>query len=289
MQHAFVGNYHTHFPTGHENNQSLLCNIDTLLCFTMRDEPLTTCKRKKRKLRSKEAIRAAAHAKRGNESSDDEFYQEEVADAASQWLKRKHQKVDPHLTRIALRLSLETEGSFQMTNAEYEDRIAFCCKVCHCPESIKVQYKDQEYVQASGELTQWHRRCCHSDEIHDETWASPFLSCLQEVNQLLYSDPCPKCNKPDNLCVVCQAEILQKKGVERVDPKVTLQKYWQNIKEGNEIIGEDFHEGRCFDQTVADSSSFVDVLSLYSCSHKRSTSYKSGVFRSREMVPSNAN
>ncbi len=208
----------------------------------MRDLPLS--KRKKKKVRSAEAIRAAAHAKRGNESSDDEYYQEEIAESASHWRDRKRKKVDPHLTRIALRVSLDIGEPCQFTDAEYESRIAFCCKVCHCSDTRKAPFQGQEYIQASGELFLWHRRCCHSDDIQDETWASPYLSCLQEVQELLYMDPCDKCNKPDYRCIFCQANEMEKQGIQRVDPKITLQKYWQNLKEGHEIFCEDFHEGK---------------------------------------------
>ena len=191
------------------------------------------------------AIRAVARAERGNESSDDEFYQEQVADSLSTWRESKRRKpVDPHLIKVGLRLSLDTgEPSTSMTDEEYERRIAFCCKVCHCPRTVKKQYQGREYIQASRELVLWHRRCCHSSDVHDETWASPYLCCLQQVQEELYTPPCPHCQSSKGTCLSCRIEQMKDLGIERVDPMLTLQKYQQNIKEGNEIIGEDHHEG----------------------------------------------
>ena len=191
------------------------------------------------------AIRAVARAERGNESSDDEFYQEQVADSLSAWKTSKRQKPNPHLLKVGLRLSLETgEPSITMTDEEYESRIAFCCKVCHCPRTVKAQYKGKEYIQASRELVLWHRRCCHSSDVHDETWASPYLCCLQEVQEELYIPPCSRCEtSKEGMCLPCRIDQMEQQGIERVDPMATLSKYQQNIKEGNEIYSEDFHEG----------------------------------------------
>lgn len=207
----------------------------------MRPEPLS--KRKVNQLKPEAVIRAVAEAERGNESSDDEFYQEQVADSLSEWRDGKRRKPDPHLVKVGLRLTLETGDPSQLTDEEYESRIAFCCKVCHCPRTVRAQYQGKEYIQASRELVLWHRRCCHTKDVQDETWASPYLCCLQQVQEELFTPPCTRCQSSKGTCLPCKIERMQQQGIERVDPMHTLDKYQQNVKEGNEIIGEDFHEG----------------------------------------------
>lgn len=207
----------------------------------MRSRPLN--KRKIDALDPAAASRASARVDRGNESSDDDINDEQVAE----YLRNKRnnrKKLDPHEAGLALRLSLDTGGPATMTDDEYESNIAFCCKVCHCSKKIKSRFEGQEYMQASAELVHWHRACCHNEDEHDETWASPYLCCLQEAQEQLFAEPCKVCNRPGELCKFCKAERLERKGIEGVDAQQVFLTYLENIGMGRGIGSEDFYAGK---------------------------------------------
>ena len=188
------------------------------------------------------ANRSYARVDPDSESSDDEIDDEQIRE----YLRNKRnnrRKLDPHEVGVALRLSLDTGGPPTLTDAEYESHVAFCCKICHCSKAIKSRFEGKEYMQASAELIHWHRACCHNQEEQDETWASPYLCCLQEAQEQLFAEPCKLCQGPGDLCKFCRAEALEKKGIEAVDAQEVFLKYMDNngLRKGSG--GEDFYAG----------------------------------------------
>lgn len=197
----------------------------------------------KRKKNSNDSSSAAGRAQRGSTNSDDDLDDEQAAEYLRQ-KKKKHKKMDPHQAGLSMRISLDVGEPCALPDAEYEERVAFCCKVCHCSKKVKDQFHDSEFLQASAELVLWHRRCCHRDEEHNEVWASPYLCCLQEAQEQLFAEPCANCKKPHYICKVCRTEALEKRGIDSVNPKAVYMKYMERIREENERMDEADHTSK---------------------------------------------
>jgi hypothetical protein len=163
--------------------------------------------------RERHVLIGLAAAKNGNESSEDE------KERAPRPAKQKKIQVKPSY----IRKSLEVGKECTETDAEIEANVAFCCKICYCPDAVKLKFAGNEYIQPSEECL-WHRRCCH------RVW-NPRIDWLPEYEK---SSAELEANMAAN-----DFSFEEVKEIELVNPNEVYQKYLSNKRQEAELHNED--------------------------------------------------
>jgi hypothetical protein len=152
-------------------------------------------------------------AKNGNESSDDQKQR------AAHPTKKKKTKVKP----ANIRKSLNIGNECNETDAEIEANIAFCCKICNCPDAVKNKFVNDEYIQQSEESL-WHRRCCHQASDPGIHWLPAYDQGLAEVEANMVAN---------------HFSFEEVKEIELVNPNEVYEKYLSNKRQEAELHNED--------------------------------------------------
>ena len=161
-------------------------------------------------------LAAGAAARNGNDSSDDE--KQEAAHPSP--LKKRQTKVKPS----DIRQSLDVGEECTETDAEIEANIAFCCKICNCPDEEKQKFSNDEYIQESVECL-WHRRCCHrTGNAVGADWLSEYGKGMAQLGAKMWNGATSE-----------EAEEI----IEVVEPNEVYQKYISNKRQEAELHNED--------------------------------------------------
>jgi hypothetical protein len=68
------------------------------------------------------------------------------------------------------------------SEAEYEDNMAFCCKVCNCLRAEKEVFGNDDIIQVTEDGL-WHRKCCHrkGPPFVDGEWMDPLHKARERI------------------------------------------------------------------------------------------------------------
>jgi hypothetical protein len=139
-------------------------------------------------------------------------------------------------------------GGVELTDAQIEQRLAFCCFKCTCSDARRgrIPWNDK-YIQASDDSL-WHRRCCH--DLVD----SPWEDWLPPADQaLLDAEP------SDADYHLLGQETSDEK---QFDMKLLIQKYRTAKTDESEMYNEDEMEGTCVAVLMIEHVSHFIVLHI---------------------------
>ena len=130
---------------------------------------------------------------------------------------------------MSIRNSNKIGQDWTQTDAEVEEDISFCCKVCNCSENIKRRFIGDEYIQPSEECL-YHRQCCHFGEHGVATldWLTDLQQAAAQHAEMLMSSTAPEASLGDH-----------QGGHELADASEVYDKYKINKSQEARIYNED--------------------------------------------------
>lgn len=126
-------------------------------------------------------------------------------------------------------IAVPSKRGVALSDEQFEKRLAFCCKICHCSKKVRASFGDHEYV-IPGNDALWHRRCCHSANDVTEKWRPKHYHALRVMKKKL-------ADKVQN------GEPINPPTVATVSAKDVWQQYEAQKNKENEEAEDDIFDG----------------------------------------------